>query len=75
MTRVISLSDDAYDILKDLKRKDESFSQVVRRLTADEKKKSLMDVFGIAKDDADFIRNLEKSLAARKDFKVRDVRL
>ncbi|MBE8540002.1 DUF7557 family protein [Geoglobus acetivorans] len=32
MTKVISISDDVYDMLKSLKRDDESFSEVIRRL-------------------------------------------
>jgi len=32
MTRVISLSEEAYEVLKKLKRNDESFSDVITRL-------------------------------------------
>ena len=32
MTKVISISDDVYDMLKSLKRDNESFSEVIRRL-------------------------------------------
>ncbi|MHA1606332.1 MAG: antitoxin VapB family protein [Candidatus Freyarchaeota archaeon] len=32
MTKTISLSDEAYNLLKSVKRKDESFSDVIKRL-------------------------------------------
>lgn len=45
MTRVISLSDEAYDELKKLKKEGESFSDVVIKITVTEKK-PLTDFFG-----------------------------
>ncbi len=45
MTRVISLSDEAYDELKKLKKEGESFSDVVIKMTVTEKK-PLTDFFG-----------------------------
>lgn len=44
MTKIISLSDDAYDVLKATKHEGESFSEVVRRITKGEK--CILDFFG-----------------------------
>jgi predicted CopG family antitoxin len=47
MTKVISLSNKAYQTLKDLKRPGESFSDVVLRVVGeDKKKKSLLEFSG-----------------------------
>ncbi|MBN1502524.1 antitoxin VapB family protein [Candidatus Woesearchaeota archaeon] len=51
MTRVISLSDDAYDMLKDLKAEGESFSDVVRKIVKTQEK-SFSDYIGILKEDS-----------------------
>ena len=54
MTKIISLSDEAYQILKDSKRPGESFSDVVLRTLKQEKKKSLLEFSGKwVGDDAD----------------------
>jgi predicted CopG family antitoxin len=54
MTKVISLSEKAYQTLKSLKKPGESFSDVVIRVGSKEKKKSLLDFAGTWKgDDAD----------------------
>ena len=54
MTKIISLSDEAYQILKDSKRSGESFSDVVLRTLKQEKKKSLLEFSGKwVGDDAD----------------------
>jgi predicted CopG family antitoxin len=56
MTKVISLSEKAYETLKSLKKSGESFSDVVIRITSKEKKKSLLEFAGTWKgDDADEI--------------------
>jgi predicted CopG family antitoxin len=46
MTKVISLSNEAYQTLKDSKRPGESFSDVVLRVTKEKKKKSLLEFSG-----------------------------
>ena len=46
MTKVVSLSKKAYQTLKDLKRPDESFSDVVLRVAGERKKKSLLEFSG-----------------------------
>ncbi len=54
MTKVISLSEKAYETLKSLKRSGESFSDVVIRVASKERKKSILEFAGTWKgDDAD----------------------
>ena len=54
MTKVISLSNKAYQILKDSKMSGESFSDVVLRVVGEKKKKSLLEFSGKwAGDDID----------------------
>jgi len=54
MTKVISLSNKAYQTLKDLKGPAESFSDVVLRVVGEKKKKSLLEFSGKwAGDDID----------------------
>lgn len=72
MTKVISLSDDAYKELEKLKKEGESFSDIVLELTKKEKK-PLSYFFGkMSKEDAD---TMEKSIKEmRKKVSLRDVR-
>ena len=54
MTKVISLSNEAYQTLKESKKPGESFSDVVLRIAKKKKKKSLLDFSGKwAGNDAD----------------------
>nr|MDO8098544.1 antitoxin VapB family protein [Candidatus Njordarchaeota archaeon] len=46
MTKIVSLSEKAYESLKKLKRDGESFSDVVTRLTSGEEPKSLLPFAG-----------------------------
>jgi predicted CopG family antitoxin len=46
MTKVISLSNEAYQTLKKLKNSGESFSDVVLRVAGERKKKSLLEFSG-----------------------------
>ena len=50
MVKMVSLSEDAYRILKGLKKKDESFSKTVIRLTEKPKKRDIMELAGAWKD-------------------------
>jgi predicted CopG family antitoxin len=45
MTKTISLSDEAYELLKSIKRNDESFSDVIKRLVG--KKGKLIDILNL----------------------------
>ena len=54
MTKVISLSNEAYQTLKESKKPGESFSDVVLRIAKKKKKKSLLEFSGKwVGDDAD----------------------
>lgn len=61
MTKVISLSDDAYNDLKSLKSKDESFSDIVRVLAHEVKRKKILDLAG-AWSNASEMDNLFKGI-------------
>ena len=74
MTRVISLSDEAYGKLKAVKGEKESFSDVVNKLAASAKKKSLLDLAGKwvgSKEETD--RIFREIYEDRKKFKMRAV--
>jgi predicted CopG family antitoxin len=63
MTKVVSLSNEAYQTLKQLKKSGESFSDVVLRVAGERKKKSLLEFSGKwAGDDID-----EVFLQVKKD--------
>ena len=50
MTKVVSLSKKAYQTLKELKRPNESFSDVVMRISGRKQKRSLLQFAGTLKD-------------------------
>lgn len=75
MTKVISLSESAYAEMKAMKREDESFSDIVHRLTGKARKKSLMDFFGCWQGNKNELEKINKILEAdRKKVKAREVR-
>ncbi len=47
MTKIISLSDKAYEILKNQKQKKESFTDVILRLSQEQKSSSIIEFAGI----------------------------
>ena len=59
-TKTISIMDDTYNILLRKKRKDESFSDVIRRITS--VKRDVMDFAGVWKDISDKDINKIKKL-------------
>jgi predicted CopG family antitoxin len=73
MVKVISLSNKAYATLKAFKQGDDSFSDVVLKLT-EKKKPSIMDLAGkwplSDKETADFKKQIEEG---RKRAKLREV--
>ncbi len=71
MVKVISIADDAYQELKELKEGDESFSDVVRRITSNEKGKSFLDLAGAWKEDKDIEIAFKKILEDRKSASFR----
>ncbi|HIH42769.1 TPA: hypothetical protein HA246_03930 [Candidatus Woesearchaeota archaeon] len=50
-TKTVTITEDAYTILKNRKMKDESFSEEITRLLSNKRKKSLMDFFGILSNE------------------------
>ena len=75
MTKVISLSDDAYNTLKHLKKDGESFSDIVLRVTSDEKRKKFMSTAGVWKDDKEIEKIFKEIAEERRKAKMRDVDL
>ncbi len=74
MTRVISLSDEAYEKLKSEKEGKESFSDVVNKLTSEKKKVSIMDFAGKWPGGKEELDRIEKIIYEdRKKFKLRKV--
>ncbi len=75
MTKVISISDNAYDFLSKLKEEGESFSGVILKI-AIEKKKPLADFCGAWHGDKGELDKIEKILKEdRKKFRTRSVDL
>ena len=71
MTKVISLSENAYETLKSMKRPGESFSDVVIRVASKEKKKSILEFAGTWNgDDADEV--LAQIMKDRERVKSRE---
>ena len=71
MTKVISLTEKAYETLKNMKNPGESFSDVVVRVASKEKKKSILEFAGTWKgDDADEV--LAQLMKDRESIKSRE---
>ena len=71
MTKVISLSEKAYETLKGMKKPGESFSDVVIRVANKEKKKSILEFAGTWHgDDADEV--LAQIMKDRENAKPRE---
>ena len=64
----ISISDEAYNKLKQLKGKKESFTDVINRLTS---KSTLLELRGIlSKDEADSLRNIIEESRKKSGEKI-----
>jgi predicted CopG family antitoxin len=74
MTKVISLSNEAYLTLKKMKQPNESFSDVVLRVASKEKKKSILEFAGTWKGD-DIDKVFAIVLKDREQAKSREVEL
>lgn len=75
MTKIISLSDEAYKRLFAIKGAD-SFSKVVIRITTPQKKKSLASFAGTLKDCSnDLDKAFNEIFEDRKKFKFKEVNL
>jgi predicted CopG family antitoxin len=70
MTKIISLSDDAYDYLKNLKENNESFSKVVRRLIPKKDKRQLLNFVGAIKDES-FFNSMNEVKKEREKLKFK----
>ena len=74
MTKVISLSENAYATLKRLKRPNESFSEVILRMSGHKKQRSILEFAGSWKgDDIDEVfsivaKDRESSASRRIDL-------
>lgn len=74
MTRVISLSDEAYGRLKATKKEGESFSDVVNKM-ASTAKRDIMDSWGKWAGGKEELDRIEKMIYEdRKKFKLRTVK-
>ena len=75
MVKVISLSNEAYEKLKSIKR-DRSFSEIVVELIEKKKKKNIMDFFGIWANRKEEIKEMKKMIESdRRKFKLREIKL
>jgi len=74
MTKIISLSEDAYRILKRMKMGNESFSDVVIRITRDGGKRSLLESAGKWEGD-DIGKIFKEILGERERAASRKVRI
>lgn len=77
-TKTISITENAYNQLANLKKENESFSLVIQRITNNEGKTKLKELFGILKEEAG--EEFEKSILEgrklhRKLHKKRNKRL
>ena len=74
MTKVISLSNEAYQTLKDSKKPGESFSDVVLRIAKPKKKKSLLEFSGTWVGDdankvlAEIMKDRERTASRKVDL-------
>ncbi len=76
MTKVISLSDEAYERLKRLKKGKKSFSKVVLDLTEKKDQKSILDCMGAWKGDEKEMKEIfDEILAERSKHHFRTVNL
>ena len=75
MVKVVSLSNEAYEKLKALKR-NMSFSETIIEIIGKKEKKSLMDFFGIWKEDDEYWKDFKKKIREdREKSKLREIKL
>ena len=68
----ISITEDVYDRLKMLKKKDESFSDVIRQLVGE---KDIRRCYGLLKDYPEDLAFIEKEALKARKAKWREVKL
>lgn len=68
MSKLVSLSDDAYGKLLKMKKGKESFSRVVLRLAEGKRKRSILRFAGIWKEDKEIGKTFNKIMNERRKF-------
>ena len=68
MTKNISLSEDVYALLNSIKSKDESFSEVIRRLTGNRNKGRLIEIIDLYPELSDVSEYEESIKELRKQI-------
>ena len=73
-TKTITIMEDAYKLLLDSKIEDESFSDEIRRILSQKRKKSLKDFFGILSEEEGeaMMKGLERS--RNMDMKLKRIK-
>ncbi len=72
MVKTITIMNDAYEVLKRLKKKDESFSDVIRRV-GNEQKTDLTRWVGVLKGDKQRVREFQTSIRKTREEVSADV--
>ena len=74
MTKIISLSDEIYEELSQLKQENESFTKLLKRFIEERKRRPLMDFFGKWPGDSKEIDSIKDVLRERrKTFKTKEI--
>jgi predicted CopG family antitoxin len=71
-TKTISIREDVYNILRNLKRENESFSEVIWNLTK-KRKPNLRNYFGVLKDSKAIIEIKEDCKKIRESARMRTI--
>lgn len=70
--KTITISEEAYNLLKESKKENESFTEVIKRvLKAKKKRKDFLDWLSSNKDLTDLADSVESVYTERKDIKLR----
>ncbi len=71
--KTITISEEAYNLLKESKKENESFTEVIKRiLKAKKKRKDFLDWLSSNKDLIDLADSVESVYSERKDIKLRN---
>ncbi len=73
MSKLISVKEEAYDRLKRLKSKDDSFSDVILRLTSNKDQRGILAQAGIFKDEPEITDAMEAAMKANRKRRMRRV--
>jgi len=70
--KTITISEEAYNLLKECKKENESFTEVIKRvLKAKKKRKDFLDWLSSNKDLKDLADSVESVYTERRDIKLR----